>query len=52
VWYSKPYAGPLFWYSGRDTGTSTSDREEHFGFLRFDGSKKPAYAAMSAVLTR
>jgi hypothetical protein len=52
VWYAKPFAGPLFWYSGRDSGTSTTDREQHFGVLRYDGSAKPAYAALAGQLTR
>jgi hypothetical protein len=52
VWYSKPYAGPLFWYSARDTGTSATDREQHFGVLRNDGSHKPAYATLQSVLVR
>jgi hypothetical protein len=52
VWYSKSFAGPMFWYSGRDSGTSTSDREQHFGLLRFDGSAKPAYATVAALFAR
>jgi hypothetical protein len=52
VWYTKPFAGPLFWYSARDTGTSPTDREQHFGLLRYDGSAKPAYAVLAALLVR
>jgi hypothetical protein len=52
VWYAKSYAGPLFWYSGRDTGTSTDDREQHFGVLRYDGTAKPAYTTLKSMLTR
>jgi hypothetical protein len=52
AWYAKKYAGPLFWYSGRDTGTSTSDREQHFGLLRYNGTAKPAYAAVTARMRR
>lgn len=37
-----PWAGPLFWYSYADLGTSTDTRENHFGLVRFDGSAKPA----------
>ncbi|GAB1646604.1 hypothetical protein [Krasilnikovia sp. MM14-A1259] len=47
-WYAHPYAGPLFWYCARDSGTSGRDREEHFGLLRADGSPKPAYHAVRA----
>jgi hypothetical protein len=52
AWYAKPFAGPLFWYSHRDIGTSATDREQHFGVLRYDGSAKPAYATLTARLTR
>lgn len=46
---SYDWAGPLFWYSGRDLGTSTSTRENFFGLLRYDFSQKPAYAAYKAA---
>jgi polysaccharide biosynthesis protein PslG len=46
---SYDWAGPLFWYSGRDLGTSTSSRENFFGLLRNDFSRKPAYAAYKAA---
>jgi hypothetical protein len=52
LWYSHPFAGPLFWYSARDTGTDRSDDEQNFGLLRHDGSAKPAYAALAARFTR
>jgi hypothetical protein len=52
TWYSKPFAGPMFWYSARDSGTSSTDREQHFGVLRNDGSKKPSYAVLASMLTR
>lgn len=52
IWYSKGFAGPLLWYSGRDTGTDAGDREQHFGLLRYNGSAKRAYAAVAACLTR
>jgi polysaccharide biosynthesis protein PslG len=52
TWYTKPFAGPLFWYSHRDTGTSATDREHHFGVLRYDGTPKPAYPTLQAHLTR
>jgi polysaccharide biosynthesis protein PslG len=47
AWFAQPYAGPMFWYSHRDRGTG-SDREDHFGLLRADGSAKPALAAYAA----
>lgn len=52
LWYSNHFAGPLFWYSGRDTGTDPNDAEQHFGLLRHDGTPKPAYAALAARFTR
>ncbi|MFC7527330.1 cellulase family glycosylhydrolase [Actinoplanes sp. GCM10030250] len=52
TWYAKPFAGPLFWYSARDSGTSSTDREQHFGVLRADGSAKLAYAALKSRMTR
>lgn len=45
LWSGYPWAGPLFVYQLQDRGTSTSDRENFFGLLRFDGTPKPAYAA-------
>jgi polysaccharide biosynthesis protein PslG len=39
------WAGPLFWYSHRDLGTSASTRENFFGLLRNDFSPKPSYSA-------
>jgi hypothetical protein len=52
LWYRHPFAGPLFWYSARDTGTDRNDDEQNFGLLRYDGSAKPAYAALAARFTR
>ena len=37
------YAGPFYWYSYKDNGTSTDTVENFFGLVRADGSKKPAY---------
>jgi hypothetical protein len=47
AWFAHPYAGPLFWYSARDSGTERLDREEHFGLLRRDGTRKPGYFAVA-----
>ena len=52
IWYRNSFAGPLLWYSGRDAGASGDDRENHFGLLRYDGSKKRAYATVAAHFTR
>jgi hypothetical protein len=39
------WTGPLFWYSYRDACANGADTECHFGMLRGDGSRKPAYTA-------
>ncbi len=44
------WSGPFFWYSLRDTGTSSSTPENFFGLLRHDGSKKPAYHTFQSIL--
>ena len=46
---SYKWAGPLFWYSGRDLGTATTTRENFFGVVRNDFSAKPAFAAYRAA---
>jgi len=45
LWKDYEWAGPLFIYQGRDIGTDTSTREDFFGLLRHDFSKKPSYTA-------
>lgn len=52
VWNAKPFAGPMFYYSHRDTGTSSTDREQHFGVMRHDGTQKPAYGVLKSKLRR
>lgn len=42
---SYSWAGPFFWYSYQDAGTSRSTVENFFGLLRYDGTRKPAYDA-------
>jgi polysaccharide biosynthesis protein PslG len=39
------WAGPLFMYSGRDLGNSTDTRENFFGFLKHNFTRKPSFAA-------
>lgn len=46
------WAGPLFWYSYKDIGTSSDTIENFFGIIRFDGSHKPAYDALKKELGR
>jgi polysaccharide biosynthesis protein PslG len=52
AWYRHSFTGPLFWYCPRDTGQDRSEREDHFGLMRFDGSRKPAYDAVAAWYNR
>jgi hypothetical protein len=40
------WAGPFFWYTFQDDGTSTITNENFFGLTRFDGSLKPAYTTL------
>ena len=49
LWPTYKWAGPMFIYSHRDRGTDTSDRENFFGIHRFNGTAKPAVAAMAAA---
>ena len=44
------WAGPMFWYSYKDLGTSPSTAENFFGLIRADGSTKPAYATFKNLL--
>ncbi len=46
------WAGPLFWYSYIDLGTSRTTNENFFGLRRFDGSAKPAYGVLGGALKR
>lgn len=48
TWQRFTFAGPLYWYSHRDLGTGP-DREEHFGLLRADGSRKPAFSRFKST---
>jgi hypothetical protein len=43
------WAGPSFLYSFRDEGTSPSDREQNFGLVRHDWSRKPAFRAYRQI---
>ena len=48
-WKTWSFAGPLFWYSARDQGTDTADREQNFGLVHNDYSSKPSLAAYQAA---
>jgi hypothetical protein len=46
------WAGPLFVYHYRDTGTDRGDREQNFGLVRADGEPKPAWRRLAEILRR
>jgi hypothetical protein len=43
------WAGPLFFYQGRDVGTNTSTNQDFFGFLTYGFTPKPSYKAYSSA---
>ena len=43
------WAGPAFFYSGRDVGTDLLNIEDNFGIFHYDWSLKPSYAAYQAA---
>lgn len=45
------WAGPFFWYTLKDGGTSTSTNENFFGLVRADGSLKPAYTTLQSIIS-
>jgi hypothetical protein len=47
---TSPWAGPAFWYSYIDDGTSPSTTENFYGLLRADGSQKPAFASIKQAI--
>jgi polysaccharide biosynthesis protein PslG len=49
VWSTYNWGGPLFLYQGRDEGADNSTREYHYGFINYDFTPKPAYAAYQAL---
>ena len=44
------WAGPLFVYTLRDSGTDRRDREQNFGLLHADYSPKPAWTAFRRLM--
>jgi hypothetical protein len=51
LYKSYTWAGPLFWYTFKDNGTSTSTNENFFGLVRADGSTKPAYTTLQNIIS-
>jgi hypothetical protein len=45
------WAGPIFWYTLKDDGTSTSTIENFFGLTHADGSLKPAYSTLKNIIS-
>ncbi len=45
------WAGPIFWYTLQDGGTTTSTQENFFGLIRYDGSLKPAFTALKNAIS-
>lgn len=48
---ASPWAGPAFWYSYLDGGTSPETNENFFGLIRANGTHKPAYDAYRKAIT-
>ena len=49
--YYGEFTGPIFFYEWRDKSdghAAPTDKEGFFGLLRFDGTKKPAFAVLKA----
>jgi polysaccharide biosynthesis protein PslG len=44
------WAGPLFWYSYQDIGTTQDTAENFFGLIRYDGVEKPAYDTLTGLM--
>ncbi len=49
LWKQYGLATPIFIYEGRDGGTEPANSQHHYGMLRYDWSRKPAYDAFKAV---
>ena len=43
------WAGPLFFFEGRDVGKSVSTNQNFFGLMTYDFSPKPSYAAYASI---
>lgn len=45
------HKGPFFWFGLQDTAKASDDPEHHFGLLRQNGDKKPAYSVMRQAIS-
>jgi hypothetical protein len=50
-WTGWSFAGPIFFYTLRDTGTNPAERDSNWGFLRSNRSRKPAFDVIRQALT-
>ncbi len=52
AWFEgyKEFAGPLFWFQHRDSGTNPADVSQNLGLLRNNGTPKPAYAVFQQYM--
>ena len=51
LYKSYSWAGPLFWYTFKDSGSTTDTNENFFGLIRFDNSLKPAYTVLQKIIS-
>src|ERR1700712_2637933 len=47
-WQTYSQAGPIFLYTGQDTGTASTDPEDHYGLWEQDGTPKDVVAMLQA----
>lgn len=45
------WAGPLFWYSLKDAGTTKDTNEHFFGLTHNDGTPKPAFNTLKSLIS-
>ena len=50
IYKTYSWAGPLFWYTLEDGGSSTNTNENFFGLVRADGSTKPTYTTLQNII--
>jgi polysaccharide biosynthesis protein PslG len=43
------WAGPLFWYTYQDGGNDSTNQEDWFGLVGYDGTQKPAYGTYRSM---
>ncbi|MGZ6898163.1 MAG: hypothetical protein ACXVJZ_12095 [Acidimicrobiia bacterium] len=48
----RSFTGPILWYQIRDAGTAPMVYDDHFGVLRRDFTRKPAFDALTSFLAR